>query len=236
MVWAWNLVCGRFINFRNGKKFLTLLTFGCHSYETWLPDISEIAPLLTLMAGSVPSLSFLLLCRKRFSSKILLLVKGRTRAHDKRILWMNCFDAAKYSWVEYCIMLDMKLQNVVVKNLLQHNFVEPEHCRVNLKNNNFRCYSSLYIHSAWKTEARRLIKHIVRICIYLQTWYNRGLFKEFCVYSFWPIQLVVFRNIACIVQTKWSTFEATNCKSRIVDKRHVIAEAALLFMTGVTQK
>jgi len=29
MVWAWNLVCGRFINFRNGRKFLTLLTFGC---------------------------------------------------------------------------------------------------------------------------------------------------------------------------------------------------------------
>ena len=32
MLWAWNLVCGRFINFRNGRKFLTLLTFGCSTY------------------------------------------------------------------------------------------------------------------------------------------------------------------------------------------------------------
>jgi len=27
MVWAWNLVCGRFMNFQNGREFLTLLTF-----------------------------------------------------------------------------------------------------------------------------------------------------------------------------------------------------------------
>jgi len=53
MVWAWNLVCGRFINFRNGRKILTLLTFGCPSYETWLPNITEIAP-LALLAGSAP--------------------------------------------------------------------------------------------------------------------------------------------------------------------------------------
>jgi len=29
MVSALNLVCGRFINFEKGRKFLTLLTFGC---------------------------------------------------------------------------------------------------------------------------------------------------------------------------------------------------------------
>ena len=29
MVWAWHLVCGRFMNFQNGRKILTLLTFGC---------------------------------------------------------------------------------------------------------------------------------------------------------------------------------------------------------------
>ena len=29
MVWAWNSVCGRFINFKNGRKCLTLLIFGC---------------------------------------------------------------------------------------------------------------------------------------------------------------------------------------------------------------
>jgi len=29
MVWAWNSVCGRFINFQNGRKILILLTFGC---------------------------------------------------------------------------------------------------------------------------------------------------------------------------------------------------------------
>jgi len=28
VVWAWNLVCGRFMNFQNGRKILTLLTFG----------------------------------------------------------------------------------------------------------------------------------------------------------------------------------------------------------------
>jgi len=33
MVWAWNLVRGCFINFRNGRKILTLLTFGCPSYH-----------------------------------------------------------------------------------------------------------------------------------------------------------------------------------------------------------
>ena len=33
MVWAWNLVYGRFINSRNGRKFLTLLTFGCPSNQ-----------------------------------------------------------------------------------------------------------------------------------------------------------------------------------------------------------
>ena len=32
MVWAWNLVCGRFINFRNRRKILNSLTFGCPSY------------------------------------------------------------------------------------------------------------------------------------------------------------------------------------------------------------
>jgi len=31
MVWAWNLVCGRFINFRKGRKFLT---FGCPTDNT----------------------------------------------------------------------------------------------------------------------------------------------------------------------------------------------------------
>ena len=34
MVWAWNLVCGRFMNFQNGRKFSTLLTFGCPSNHT----------------------------------------------------------------------------------------------------------------------------------------------------------------------------------------------------------
>jgi len=29
MVWAWNLVCGRLINFSNGKNTLTLLTLVC---------------------------------------------------------------------------------------------------------------------------------------------------------------------------------------------------------------
>ena len=33
MVWAWNLVCGRFLSFRKGRKILTLLTFGCSSYN-----------------------------------------------------------------------------------------------------------------------------------------------------------------------------------------------------------
>ena len=31
MVWMWNLVCGCLINFRNGRKILTWLTFGCRS-------------------------------------------------------------------------------------------------------------------------------------------------------------------------------------------------------------
>jgi len=33
MLWAWILVCGRFMNFRNDRKILTLLTFGCPSYH-----------------------------------------------------------------------------------------------------------------------------------------------------------------------------------------------------------
>jgi len=33
MVWTWNLVCGRFVKFQNGRKILTLLTFGCPAYE-----------------------------------------------------------------------------------------------------------------------------------------------------------------------------------------------------------
>ena len=35
MVWAWNLVCGHFINFRKGRKFLTSLTFGCPIHHWW---------------------------------------------------------------------------------------------------------------------------------------------------------------------------------------------------------
>ena len=35
MVWAWNMVCGRFVNFRNGRKNFTLLTFGCPSHQQW---------------------------------------------------------------------------------------------------------------------------------------------------------------------------------------------------------
>ena len=31
MVWEWNVVCGSFINFRKGRKILTLMTFGCPS-------------------------------------------------------------------------------------------------------------------------------------------------------------------------------------------------------------
>jgi len=27
-----NLICGRFINFKKGRKFLTLLTFGCPTH------------------------------------------------------------------------------------------------------------------------------------------------------------------------------------------------------------
>ena len=34
MVGAWNLVCGRFMNFQNSRKILTLLTFGCPNYYT----------------------------------------------------------------------------------------------------------------------------------------------------------------------------------------------------------
>jgi len=33
MVWAWNLICGRFINFQKGRKILTWLTFGCPNYN-----------------------------------------------------------------------------------------------------------------------------------------------------------------------------------------------------------
>ena len=36
MVWAWNLICGRFINFKYGRKILTLLTFGCPSNDYFL--------------------------------------------------------------------------------------------------------------------------------------------------------------------------------------------------------
>jgi len=32
MAWAWKLVCARFINFRKGRKFLTLLSFGCPAH------------------------------------------------------------------------------------------------------------------------------------------------------------------------------------------------------------
>jgi len=32
------LVCGRFINFRKGRKILTLLTFGCPSNYKTLPQ------------------------------------------------------------------------------------------------------------------------------------------------------------------------------------------------------
>jgi len=31
MVSEWNFVCGRFINFKEGRQTLTLLTFGCPS-------------------------------------------------------------------------------------------------------------------------------------------------------------------------------------------------------------
>ena len=46
MVWAWNLVCWRFVNFHNRKKILTLLTFGCPS-DNWaittkVADLAEI--------------------------------------------------------------------------------------------------------------------------------------------------------------------------------------------------
>jgi len=34
MVWVWNLFCGRFMNFQNGRKILTSLTFGCPSYKS----------------------------------------------------------------------------------------------------------------------------------------------------------------------------------------------------------
>ena len=33
MVWAWNLVCGRFMNFQNSRKISNLLTFGCPSHH-----------------------------------------------------------------------------------------------------------------------------------------------------------------------------------------------------------
>jgi len=37
MVWVWNLVCGRFMNFKKGRYIVTLLTFGCPSSRaaTW---------------------------------------------------------------------------------------------------------------------------------------------------------------------------------------------------------
>jgi len=35
MVWAWNLVCGPFKGFEQGRKILTLLTFGCPT-DNWL--------------------------------------------------------------------------------------------------------------------------------------------------------------------------------------------------------
>jgi len=41
MAWAWNLVCGRFMNFRNGRKILTLLTFGCPSYQRYEKRLVE---------------------------------------------------------------------------------------------------------------------------------------------------------------------------------------------------
>jgi len=33
MVSAWNLVCGRFVNFKEGRQILTILTFGCPTYK-----------------------------------------------------------------------------------------------------------------------------------------------------------------------------------------------------------
>jgi len=33
------LVCGRFINFRNSRKNLTLLTFGCPSHNSFISKI-----------------------------------------------------------------------------------------------------------------------------------------------------------------------------------------------------
>jgi len=40
MASAWNLVCGRYINFEKGTKVLTLLTFG------WPTDKKSAVPLL----------------------------------------------------------------------------------------------------------------------------------------------------------------------------------------------
>ena len=36
MVSEWNLVCGRFINFKEGRQILTLLTSGCPSYNSFV--------------------------------------------------------------------------------------------------------------------------------------------------------------------------------------------------------
>ena len=36
MVSEWNLVCGRFINFKEGRQMFTLLTFGCPSYNSFV--------------------------------------------------------------------------------------------------------------------------------------------------------------------------------------------------------
>ena len=41
MVSAWNLVCGRFINFKEGRSILPLLTFGCPNHNFWMRNPSR---------------------------------------------------------------------------------------------------------------------------------------------------------------------------------------------------
>ena len=41
MVWAWNLVCVRLMNFKNGREILTLLTFGYPSYQRYEKRLVE---------------------------------------------------------------------------------------------------------------------------------------------------------------------------------------------------
>jgi len=114
MVWAWNLVCGRFISFRNGRKSLTILTFGCPTDKTWLTGLKLRAPLRWL--SQLPKLQRPRWRRKekskfaghfslQFSHERKLKTKFWNLFHEfiqQNISRAVFFTRCHYTWAQFC--------------------------------------------------------------------------------------------------------------------------------------